>query len=132
MLTFSGSLHVYLSVEPCDMRKSFNGLYALAEGTLQSDQNIVTIFFFSNSIKNCGSRSRKVFASSFKCAKHLSMKEQTERGRQVRQYFIDFEKAARAKETSNIPAITQILGEALRFAADLADKNEEQARLVDT
>ena len=38
MLTFSGSLRIFLAVEPCDMRKSFNGLYAMTEGTLQSDR----------------------------------------------------------------------------------------------
>jgi hypothetical protein len=30
MLTFSGSLKVFVAVEACDMRKRFNGLHALA------------------------------------------------------------------------------------------------------
>jgi transposase len=28
MLTLSGSLRVFLALEPCDMRKSFDGLHA--------------------------------------------------------------------------------------------------------
>ena len=28
MLSFTGALKVFLAVEPCDLRKSFNGLHA--------------------------------------------------------------------------------------------------------
>jgi transposase len=52
MLTFSGSLRVYLSVEPCDMRKSFNGLYALAEDTLKEDPKSGALFVFTNKRRN--------------------------------------------------------------------------------
>lgn len=31
MLTFPSSLRIYLTVEPVDMRKQFNGLWSLAE-----------------------------------------------------------------------------------------------------
>ena len=29
MLTFSGSLKIFVAVEPCDMRTGFNGLHAM-------------------------------------------------------------------------------------------------------
>ena len=37
MLTFSGSLKIFVAVEPCDMRKGFQGLYALASERLGQD-----------------------------------------------------------------------------------------------
>lgn len=52
MLSFPGSLKVYLAVEPCDMRKSFNGLYALAENTLKIDPKSGSLFVFCNKRRN--------------------------------------------------------------------------------
>ena len=37
MLSFTGSLKVLLAVEPCDLRKSFNGLHGLATERLGKD-----------------------------------------------------------------------------------------------
>ena len=37
MLTLSGSLRVFVALEPCDMRKSFDGLWALASNHLKED-----------------------------------------------------------------------------------------------
>jgi transposase len=37
MLNITGGLKVFLAVEPADMRKSFNGLYALAVEKLKED-----------------------------------------------------------------------------------------------
>jgi transposase len=34
MLTLSGSLRVFLALEPCDMRKSFDSLHVLVTGQL--------------------------------------------------------------------------------------------------
>ncbi len=52
MLSFPGSLKVYLAVESCDTRKSFNGLYALAEDTLKVDPKSGSLFVFCNKRRN--------------------------------------------------------------------------------
>lgn len=52
MLSFPGSLKIYLAVEPCDMRKSFNGLYVLAEEQLKVDPRSGAIFVFTNKRRN--------------------------------------------------------------------------------
>ena len=52
MLSFPGSLRIYLAVEPCDMRKSFNGLYAVAEETLKADPRSGALFVFTNKRRN--------------------------------------------------------------------------------
>jgi transposase len=48
MLSFSGSLKVSVSLEPCDMRKGFNGLYALVTERLGEDPRQGTLFVFNN------------------------------------------------------------------------------------
>ena len=48
MLSFPGSLKVFLAVEPCDMRKSFNGLHALATEKLAEDPRQGALFVFTN------------------------------------------------------------------------------------
>lgn len=52
MLSFPGSLRIFLAVEPCDMRKSFNGLYALAEEKLGEDPQGGALFAFCNKRRN--------------------------------------------------------------------------------
>ena len=44
MLTFSGSLKVFVAVEPCDMRKGFNGLHAMASERLGEDPRQGALF----------------------------------------------------------------------------------------
>lgn len=48
MLSFAGSLRVFLAVEACDLRKSFDGLYALAESELGENPRGGAIFVFCN------------------------------------------------------------------------------------
>jgi transposase len=48
MLTFSGSLKIFVAVEPCDMRKGFQGLYAMASERLGEDPRQGALFVFIN------------------------------------------------------------------------------------
>jgi transposase len=48
MLTFNGNLKVYVALEPCDMRKSFNGLSEIARSHLGLDPLSGAAFLFTN------------------------------------------------------------------------------------
>jgi transposase len=48
MLSFSGSLKVFVALEACDMRKGFNGLYAAVTERLGEDPNGGALFVFCN------------------------------------------------------------------------------------
>ncbi len=48
MLSFSGSLKVFVAVEACDMRKGFNGLHALVTQRLGEDPRHGALFVFTN------------------------------------------------------------------------------------
>ena len=48
MLSFAGSLKVFVALEACDMRKGFNGLHALAVQRLGEDPRQGALFVFSN------------------------------------------------------------------------------------
>ena len=48
MLSFAGSVRVILAVEPCDMRKGFEGLRALVEQRLREDVKSGALFVFTN------------------------------------------------------------------------------------
>ena len=52
MLSFPGSVRIYLAVEPVDMRKSFNGLFAVATESLKEDPMDGGLFVFSNKRRN--------------------------------------------------------------------------------
>ena len=48
MLSFPGSLKVYVALEACAMRKSFNGLWEVAEQKLKEDPKTGALFAFTN------------------------------------------------------------------------------------
>lgn len=48
MLSFAGSVRVFLAVEPADMRKGFEGLHALASERLREDVRSGALFVFTN------------------------------------------------------------------------------------
>lgn len=48
MLSFAGSLRVFMAVEPCDMRKGFEGLHALVVERLREDVRGGALFVFTN------------------------------------------------------------------------------------
>lgn len=48
MLSFTGALKVFLAVEPCDLRKSFNGLHAIVTEKLKEDPRAGALFVFTN------------------------------------------------------------------------------------
>lgn len=48
MLSFTGSLRVFLAVEPCDMRKGFEGLHALVNERLGENVRDGALFVFTN------------------------------------------------------------------------------------
>lgn len=52
MLSFTSSVKVWVCLEPCDMRKSFNGLWLVAEEKLQEDPKQGALFVFTNRNRN--------------------------------------------------------------------------------
>ena len=52
MLSFHSNLKVYLAMEPCDLRKSFNGLWAAAQEQLGQDPKNGALFVFGNRRRN--------------------------------------------------------------------------------
>ncbi len=52
MLSFTGNLKVYVATEPADMRKSFNGLYALTINVLKEKPESGALFVFTNKRRN--------------------------------------------------------------------------------
>ncbi len=52
MLSFPGSLKIYVALEPCDLRKSFNALHAVVCEKLKEDPQSGALFVFANKRRN--------------------------------------------------------------------------------
>lgn len=52
MLSLSPATRVFVALEPVDMRRSFNGLYAAVESVLQQDPLSGHLFIFTNRPRN--------------------------------------------------------------------------------
>ena len=52
MLSFAGSLKIFVALEACDMRKGFNGLYAQVTERLEEDPKQGSLFVFTNRRRN--------------------------------------------------------------------------------
>jgi transposase len=48
MLSFTGSLKVFLAAQPADLRKGFSGLYAMTAQVLREDPQSGALFVFTN------------------------------------------------------------------------------------
>ena len=48
MLSFHSHLKIFLAAEPCDLRASFNGLWAAAQNKLSEDPKQGALFAFTN------------------------------------------------------------------------------------
>lgn len=52
MLNVPSSVKIFLAIDACDMRKSFNGLQAVAKDQLHEDPCSGALFLFSNKRRN--------------------------------------------------------------------------------
>jgi transposase len=52
VLSLSPATRIFVALEPVDMRRSFNGLYAAVETVLQQDPLSGHLFVFTNRLKN--------------------------------------------------------------------------------
>ena len=48
MLSFTGSLRIFIALDPCDMRAGVNTLHALVGDRLKEDSRSGTLFVFTN------------------------------------------------------------------------------------
>lgn len=109
-------LHAFLEVQTRfnDWIKNRVDEYGFIE-----NQDFIT---FTENLVNGGRRIE--YALSLDMAKELSMVERNAKGKQARQYFIDCEKRLSGS------LIPQTFSEALRLAADLAERNQQQAAQI--
>ena len=79
-------------------------------------------------VNNGAQRELDDYALTLDCAKEIAMLQRSEKGKMARQYFIECEKQLRAKEQSHHAQIPQSFSEALRLAAEQAEKIEAQQK----
>lgn len=95
-------------------------------------ENIDYVKFSPNLAKTPnGGRPSVEYYISLSMGKELGMVERSDKGREIRQYFIRCEKELKEVQ-QRMPAIPQTLPEALRLAADLAEQNQhliEQSKM---
>lgn len=85
---------------------------------------------FHNSMKNLsGGRPLTEYALTINAAKELAMVEGNEKGKQVRRYFIECERMAKELTTSN--QLPKSFAEALRLAAEQAERIENQQAQIE-
>ena len=48
----NSSLKIFIALEPCDMRKSFNGLHDITTGHLSGELTREAVYVFTNKRKN--------------------------------------------------------------------------------
>ena len=112
-------LHAFL-----DVKIRFNDWIArrIAEYSFTEGQD----FYSELSKTPSGGRPSREYHLSLDMAKELSMVERNEKGKQARRYFIECER--RAKDAT--PLLPQTMAEALRLAADQAERLEQQERAL--
>lgn len=117
-------LHLFLEVQtPFTMWIDRMFEYGFAENIDFEATN-----FFVNHPNGIGGTTVKDYALTLDCAKEIAMLQRSERGKMARQYFIECEKQLRAKEQAHHAQIPQSFSEALRLAAEQAEKIEEQQK----
>lgn len=92
----------------------------LARARLQNARDYVV---FAQQGELVGGRPRVDYALTLDAAKHIAMLSQCDRGFEVREYFIECERRAKAG-----PLVPQTMAQALRLAADQAEQLEQQAQ----
>lgn len=113
--------------EILEVKTRFNDWISTRTNELGFTNGIDFMSFTENPVKPPNGRPAIGYALTLEMAKHIAMIERNEKGRQVRQYFIDFEK----KNATPIPMALPTHSEALRGWANALEVNEAQAAQIE-